>query len=534
MPAVHPVLYLFPDTNVFLQCKPLDQTTWETFGSWERIDIIVTRPVQTEIDLLKGKGNGRQAAKARTASTLLRRLLEVSSPFIVLSTSPLVHLTVRLDLRTDATAAETLDYEVRDDQLVGTALAFQGEQSAAATRLLTDDTGVMFSAKTVGVEYVKIPQDWFLPPEVDEATKREKALREKLASYEKSEPQFTITLSASVAESKSVVPEHTSPTVATITTATRPGGSLARFKATMKMYTALSEREVDALVARLIERFPQATEFGSTESQERPIAAGALSEALLGRFKEVFTPASSNQIEAYRSAYRDWAVECKELLRSYHETLNNQVKWPLLIARIVNCGARPAEDALVVIETLGSPKLLRPLDTEQERSDAPFRLQPPPGAPTGSWNKVRMSAGLNDLGGRLGALSPHVYQPAPIHSNLFRPPEPPDPNAFYWKDAYSRFPTDKFELTCTQWRHAVEPEDFRQFVICPLKPGTYAGQVTVTVHAANLTTPAKVQLPVEFFIEQVSCSELAAGLVEALRLPSKSLRLNLTAGRPVS
>ncbi|PKO26873.1 MAG: hypothetical protein CVU36_22735 [Betaproteobacteria bacterium HGW-Betaproteobacteria-9] len=519
------VLYLFPDTNVFLQCKPLEQVTWETFGRWERINIVVTRPIQTEIDSLKGKGNSRQASKARAATSLLRRLLEDESPFIVLSVKPLVHLSVRLDLRTDDSASESLNYEVRDDQLVGTALAFQREHSADVTRLLTDDTGVMFSAKTVGVEYVRIPQDWFLPPEIDEATKRENALREKLASHEKSEPQFTINLSATVPGPKSAAPEHTSYTGSNATTTTWPEGSLAPYTATIRTYIPLTESELVALEARLVERFPLATEFGSSESQERPIAGGALSKALYGRFKEVFTPASSEQIETYKSAYCDWIVKCKELLKTYHETLNSQVKWPLLIARIANCGSRPADDALVVIEALGKPKLLRPLEEEEERTEVTFQLHPPPRAPTGSWKKVHLSGGLNGLDRRLGVFSSPLSAPVLYHP--FLPPEPTDPNAFYWKEAYSRYPTNKLELACTQWRHAVEPEEFRQFVICSLTPGKHSGPITVTVHAANLTTPKKVKLSVELFVEQVSCSELATGLVEALQLPTKQLRLNL-------
>lgn len=67
-----------------------------------------------------------------------------------------------------------------------------------------------------------------------------------------------------------------------------------------------------------------------------------------------------------------------------------------------------------------------------------------------------------------------------------------------------------------------------QNIIVHLSPGTYSGQVTVTVHAANLTAPAKASLPVELVVEEASCAGLAAELVEAFKLPSSGFRLNLT------
>lgn len=529
---MQPVLYLFPDTNVFLQCKPLDQTTWEAFGQWERIEIVVTRPVQTEIDSLKGKGNGRQASKARNASSLLRKLLEVNSPFIVLSTSPLVHLTVRLDLRTDAAAAETLNYEVRDDQLVGTALAFQKAHSDSVARLLTDDTGVMFSARAVGIEYIHIPPEWPLPPEVDESAKREKALREQLAIYEKSEPQFTIDISATLGGTKPTAPEDALPAASNSKKAVHAGGSFTPFKATLTKYSPLTEGEIDTLVARLVERLPQATEFGPTEPQERALEHGAFTEVLLGRFKEVFTPASPERIDTYKTDYRGWAERCKELLKTLHDSLNSQVTWPTLVATVSNVGSRPADDALVCIEVLGKPKLLRP-DTKQKEADQAaseaFKMPTPPVAPRGKWEKVQLSRGADELSKRFGGASAYLHPPEPIRIPSLRPPAPPDPNAFYWKDSPLGRRQKACELTCTQWRHAIQPEEFRLYLVCPPEVGKHSGQVTVTVHAANLTAPATASLPVELCVEEVSCADLAAELVEAVMLPSSSFRLNLTA-----
>lgn len=528
-----PVLYLFPDTNVFLQCKPLEQTSWEAFGQWERIEVVVTRPVQTEIDALKGNGNGRRAAKARAASSLLRRLLDVDPPVIVLSSSPLVQLTVRLNLRTEASVADSLNYESKDDQLVGTALAFQKAHPESATRLLTDDTGVMFSAKAVGVQYIGIPEEWFLPAELDESAKREKALREQIASYERSEPQFTIALTATHVDSRLAAPESIPPAASSSKKSERASGGISPFKATCTKYVPLSDGEIDALVSRLVERLPQETEFGPTERQERAIDNGALLEAMQGRFKEVFTPASPERIEAYKAAYHGWGEKCRERLQTYHDALNSQVKWPTFVATICNVGSRPADDTFVRIEALGKPRLLRP-GTKPAKGDVTlddrFRLPAPPVAPKGQWEKVQLSKGYDELAKRFGDVASYLHSPEPIRIPSFHLPTPSDPNALYWKDMRPELPQKVRELTCTQWRHAVEPEELHLSLVFPIEPGTHSGQVKVTVHAANLTAPATASLPVAVVVEEASCAGLAAELVEAVKLPKPGFRFNLSTG----
>jgi integrase len=59
------ILYLFPDTNLFIQCRPLEQLDWSYFGSFEELHLIVSRPVHKEIDYRKNKGNDRVGTRAQ-------------------------------------------------------------------------------------------------------------------------------------------------------------------------------------------------------------------------------------------------------------------------------------------------------------------------------------------------------------------------------------------------------------------------------------------------------------------------------------
>lgn len=112
------VLTLFPDTNVFVQCRSLEEIDWSQLGAFDRIDLLICRPVQVEIDRHKSKASGRLSKRARTASALFKRALDAPGKVLVLSSGkPELRLQVRIDLRPSKRLEEHLDYQERDDQL---------------------------------------------------------------------------------------------------------------------------------------------------------------------------------------------------------------------------------------------------------------------------------------------------------------------------------------------------------------------------------------------------------------------------------
>ena len=60
-------LYLFPDTNLFIQCRLLEQLDWSEWADFEEVRLIVCRPVQREIDNQQNRGNNRVAQRARNS-----------------------------------------------------------------------------------------------------------------------------------------------------------------------------------------------------------------------------------------------------------------------------------------------------------------------------------------------------------------------------------------------------------------------------------------------------------------------------------
>jgi hypothetical protein len=103
----------------------------------------------------------------------------------------------------------------------------------------------------------------------------------------------------------------------------------------------------------------------------------------------------------------------------------------------------------------------------------------------------------------------------PLTPNYARllPPGPRDPEKFYYD-----WPPDvlvtKGGLTCELWRHHSDPEIF-DFEVVFIGNGTARGAVECTVHAENLTQPARGAAKVVRTVEPASMVDLANTLVEA-------------------
>jgi len=168
MPAIHKTLHLIPDTNVFMQCRHLHELPWRTaFPEWEAIIVVLVAPVIREIDRQKG-GQGRLAKRARTANSLIGRLID--SPDVELSGEgerPTVTLVAMPELRPDPSLQDDLDYTQTDDSIVGIVSAFLNAREGSQVTLLSNDNGPLMSARRANVPFYRVPSDWLLPAEGD-------------------------------------------------------------------------------------------------------------------------------------------------------------------------------------------------------------------------------------------------------------------------------------------------------------------------------------------------------------------------------
>ena len=237
------ILYYFVDTNLFLQCRPLKQLDWSPWGTFDEVRLIVSKPILRELDYRKNKGNDRAGQRARAASAMLRQTLS-DKHMIVRSSNPRVVLCVELDHQYSKDLEDRLDYQERDDQLIGTAYEFARRNKSCAVRLLTHDTTPMFTARSVDLPADLILDAWLLPPETTETEKELASLKAENARLRKAEPSMSIRC---IGQSNSQV---------------------ERYESTYKCFDPLTDEQIDELMQRLRGHFPLTTDFGPTEPQE--------------------------------------------------------------------------------------------------------------------------------------------------------------------------------------------------------------------------------------------------------------------------
>lgn len=502
-------IYVLPDTNVLMQCLPLGELPWsQEFPEAETVVVVLVMPVMREIDRQKG-GQGRLAKRARIVSGLIGKLIDVEEVCLPTKFPVTLKLISADGVRPDPAIEHELDYAQADDAIVGAASSFAKAYSERMVRLLSNDTGVLLSARRVGVPFHKVPAQWLLPAESDDEQKRLKALESEVKRLRSDSPECVI----------------------------EPLAEPWNF--TVERYEPLSDAQVDALVVMLREKFPEATDFGPSEPATRDPNPGVSTlHSLYGR--EEFVPASKSAIANYRQdQYPGWISRCAEYLRKLNHKLNENQRFPHVSVDLVNDGARPAEDVRVSFSIKGGDLLIKlPVDdgapctgrdgadslAERQVDKERLELPSPPTAPSGHWRKVKV---FDPMGAAVGSiLSAIPHQPSfPALLNTRAPPAF-EQDAFYWKAGMRperALPTT--ELTCQQWRHRAKPERFEFEIVSPMDMQLRRGALVVEVHASNLADPVEKTIPVEICPVPGDTWDEARALVDLLTLPPVGLRL---------
>lgn len=463
-----PIVHLFCDTNLLVQCQALEQLDWSGWRNHE-VHLIVTKPVMRELDHQKNRGNSRIARRARTASATFRDM-RPSGRKTVRSANPRVILCVDAQLRFDRDEKQ-LDFSERDDQLVGTLQLFANENPAEDARLLTHDTGPMYTADSLGLKVELIPDSWLLPPENDEHQKKINGLESELKRLRRSEPSLEIRFIDA------------------------EGSEAREFHGRFRWFNPLSDDEVRELVDRLRQNLPMADfkEADNKSPELRRAGMPTFSAALLNL-------PDPDAIAQYREQdYPQWLESCRRILSSFHHLLQWEQPALRFTFAASNSGIRPAEDALVTISAKGVLRILPPRESVEP---VPTRLPDPPKPPRGG------SFLSFDVGGR-ATLDPFLNP----ELNFDGSPLLRDRNKFYFRDDSPTAPVESYSLICDQWRHGPFEEKFLGEI--HLLRADAQGALSLEIQAGNLSDPTVTTIPVRIKAETLSSYPRAEELVRA-------------------
>lgn len=510
-----PTLYLFPDTNIFIQCKALHEVDWKLLGDFDEIVLLVCRPIQNEIDDQKGRAGGRVTDRARATAGVFRTLLIDQTDKIERADAPRVLLRMALMLK-PTPGLSGLDYADTDDALVGCAHAYAAQNPGADVRVLTNDGGPIGAATSLGFPVIAPPDVWLLPPETSPLEKKLAHAEAENARLRKTEPAFAITCrDAAGAEITAIVLTH-------------------------HLFPPLNDAQIMALMQKLKDMHPLETDFGPEEPPVRasPSPAGAF-------FEETWSPAKAEDIAAYRDTrYPEWLTKCQYEPRHLHYKLEAQQTTPRILFEAINTGSRPANQVRIDIVAKGDVAVKPPPykdDEDDADEDAPTKaiaLPRPPEPPYGRWERkpMQVSGALgaldlaHSLRRQLDPLGIHGFNPGGAFAQpraFAEPFVPPmthlaprdrDPEGYYYKGGRPREPGRDFALSCALWRHARDAEGFEvELHVLGDVPGAFNGIVTMIVHADNLDTPAEKPVPVTITIANADIYAAGDALIDALR-----------------
>ena len=490
-------LYLFPDTNFFIQCRPLEELDWSEWKEFEEVHLIVCRAVQREIDRQKTRGNDRVGQRARKINSLFRQIVE-NGYKVIRKDAPPVKLILESSSVPSNELKDRLDYSKSDDEIVGFLYQYKQQYSEADVRLLTHDTGPKMTAKSLNLRFVPVKDDWLLPPESNQVERENRWLKEEINRLRKAEPQFQV---------KCVDDNDI---------------EVSALNIECQVYEPLDEDDLSTFMDLIRKRFPIVTDFEPSKPLDREspfsIAAGISNEF-------VYTPDSEKAIAKYRDQeYPYWVKSCKNVLSNLHEILQRKAAPPSFCFVATNEGTRPGKDTLVDITARGNFEICPFRMEEEERYIEPC-LQSPPKPPRVQWtSRLRLALDIAATRSLIGEEYFRATARPLISEERFRSSIPSianrhfqkDPNTFYYKPDKPTIPVESFGLECKQWRHGIGDEYFRGQISLDGDTNQICGAVEFQIHAENLSSPVKKVLPIRISIKRVSTKNYAQALIEDL------------------
>jgi hypothetical protein len=468
---------LFPDTNLFLQCKPIEQLPWEEI-SGDDILVLISRPLQAEIDELKQSGSSRKAQRARTATSLFRRILKGDN-IVMKEDKPHVAIAFSPHVNQDNFGDYNLNPSRPDDQIAFEALIYRENHEERDVALLTHDTGIAVTAKSVGLPYVIIPDEWLLPPETDSRDKRIKELELRVKELEKTHPQIEI---------KCLDTDHK---------------AIDSLSVKLPKYWPITESQIRSIMETIRTRFPLTTDSNNQTN--------ALPSYITDLGIAEFTRPSKQRIDKYTNEdYPKWLEEIERILTTLNTKLDLKFRNARFFISISNIGNVPAENAtfdFILHKGLLIPPPSEFVDDKEAPQNISLALPNPPAAPKAR----RSTAGISSF--------PFSQLPsAGVSSRPFiKLDKERDRHSFYWKPNRPIKMTDKWTLECDEFRHQMPAKTFEVLVHFSPEFIDRKAALAVIVGAKNLPKPIKSVFTIEIEHITKDASECAYSLIDDVK-----------------
>lgn len=422
-----------PDTNVFLQCRPLAEVEWHQVTSDEAVELVVVAQVYRELDRLKHGASARRVRRARRWLELLRPVaLDECDEVVLRESRPRVVLRLAPRLRPGALDGSVLDLDIADERIVAEALAF-AQGGDVDVGVLSDDGMALRAAREVGLGDVPVPSSWLAEPEPDEGQRRVAELERQVAGLLRQVPVIDV---------RAVI----------------DGDPVTRIEATYLLWPELTPDFIAHAMARVRAAHPG------------PRTAGSARIAIVG-----------DAVDYGRANYDVWLANVeKQLAASARLALGFTDPFSVHLV-LENSGGASADGLVVDVQARGAVRLSDPeaLDEIREKLSESFPTPPKP----------RSMFALADV--RESMLPPIPRFPI---SPAF---VPRGVSEFAWSFDPPEALSGSARGECDEFRHGLQPERFAFGLRPPLDAtGDCEGALVVRVSARNLGAPQQTVIPV--------------------------------------
>ena len=429
----------FIDSNFFLQCKKYDQLNWSDITTDKDNTVLITRPVQIEIDRLKNDGNSRRAKRARETTSFFRQILAEDALSIHFNLNAIsVTFKFANNYSDDVLLRSnpSLDMLNPDDKILATLNMYLLDdiKNEKSNVFLSYDTNPLLTAKVNHLPFIEIPETWLLEPENDERDKEIQKLKQQVLEYQKKEPRIELKFNSN----DRIIQKP----------------QMNEFEAHIYSYKQIDHEDIEKLVDSFLEKHPKKTNFNEDES-----LSGLNRMAF---FKQTYYPPDDNKIEKYNVAYQEWKNDLYEVISNYADKKNKYSHIVPFCVILKNTGNLPADNLLLDFEILTGGMLVKP-DFDDKVLARRLAYPTPPIPPQGEWKDSFLFPA-----DRFASLQSRIFSPNlanSIEPTLRIPSLTRDKNTFYWKGGRPDKNITSWRFECTEFRHKHDDELFSYYII---------------------------------------------------------------------
>ncbi len=458
-------LYLVPDTNFFMHCKPIDQLDLSEYSHFENITVVVLREVLSEINNFKENGGPRLQRKARRIYTYLEPLADNNGEFSVKAKNKDINILSKYIPK--AILGDSMPLETVDDKIVASAIILHRDESPKGNKVIyvSSDINTRITAGGEGgLEVLKPKEEWKAVTELNQDSMELKNVKEELAQLRKSSPYI----------------------------------ELVRKK--YKVDNIYFEPLTDSEVSELTELAKSQAPFRHKREIEQPYQR-VNNSTLQRQYADVWRAPSATEIESYHNKYVQWLDNIEAYLREIYIEIRADRGCPKVTLEFKNTGGKPAIGTLISFTPRANIELT--MDKQIFSDDNNIHPPMPPEPPVGKWSS---ESSLSIFGER-ASKTPFEAPP------FFRSDPDPDPEVFYFGEERSVSKNEKLILTSEKWRHGLEAEQFDLYIVTDYEDEIEEVNISCEIHADNLVSPFKETVSVVLNNKIESCYILAREII---------------------